>query len=445
MNLPLLGFGPEVFRERRREVLSRLGHGAMLLPASPVLHRSGDSELPYRPDSELFYLSGFREPDALLVMRGWPEEERSVLFVRPRDPAAERWGGPRMGPEGAAELTGIADVHPLSELGERLPGLLKGARRLHFRLGIHPRVEGAVVDALRQARATGAKDGSGPRGVVDPGEILDELRLRKHPSEVTALREAAHVTARSFATALGEVRPGMGEWEVQARVEAEFRRQGAMGPAFATIAGSGENSCILHYVENGRKMEAGDLLLLDAGAEVRMYAGDITRVVPVGGAFSPPQRDIYAAVNRARVAVITAARPGVSLQHLHRLACRVLLEALVDLGVLTGSVEELEAAEAYRPFFPHRTSHWLGLDTHDVGDYVVDGEERPLEPGMVFTVEPGLYFPRGHDMETAPGAGPFLGIGVRLEDDVLVTPDGCEVLTASLPVDPDEVELLAAG
>jgi len=442
------GIPAEVFRSRRERVLEELGDGAMVLPAAPILYRSRDSQLPYRPDSELFYLTGFSEPESLLVLRGFAEEERAVLFVRPRDSTAEQWSGSRLGPDRARERFSVDAAHPIDEMGSRLPGLLSHARRVHFRLGRHRQVEGLVVQALEEARSRGSRKGRGPRSVVDPGEILDELRLRKGPEEIAALREAVRVTVEGFRAALAATAPGRGEWQLQAELEAAFRREGAQGPAFATIVGSGANACTLHYVANSHELGPDDLVLLDAGAEVRMYAGDITRTFPAGGTFSPPQRAVYEVVEAARIAAVERIRPGVTIQDAHDAAVRVLTEGLMELGVLSGSVDELIQRKAHRTYFPHRTSHWLGLDTHDPGDYIRDGEHRRLEPGMVLTVEPGLYFVPA-SVEDGEGAAepdhPYEGIGVRIEDDVLVTSDGAEVLTRALPTDADEIAAMVGG
>jgi Xaa-Pro aminopeptidase len=435
------GFPGELFAARVERVLEGLGGGAMVLPAAPLLLRAGDSELPYRPDSELFYLTGFSEPGAVLVLRAFAEESRVVLFVQPRDPKEELWSGPRLGPEAAGELPGVGEARPATDLASDLPGLLDGADRVHFRLGTHPAVEPLVLAALRKARARGAREGTGPRGVVDPGEILDELRLRKSPEEVHALREAGRITALGIRRAMEAARPGAGEWELEALVESTFRLEGAMGPAFATIVGSGPNACVLHYVANRRRTEEGDLVLLDAGAEVRMYAGDATRTFPVSGRFTPEQRAVYEVVEEARTRAVEALRPGATVATSHEAALRVLVEGLMDLGVLAGDREELAAEEAYKPWFPHRTSHWIGLNTHDPGDYARDGSSRVLEAGMVLTVEPGLYFPPVDESSEDPAAR-FRGTGIRIEDTVLVTAGGPEILTADLPSDPGAVEAL---
>jgi Xaa-Pro aminopeptidase len=433
------GFPRAVFARRRRRVLQELGEGTMVLPAAPILHRTGDTELRYRADSELFYLTGFIEPEAVLVLRGFADEDRSVLFVRSRDEKAERWTGPRVGPAKARSLLGVDATRPYGDLLESLPGLLSGADRVFFRLGRDPAIDRSVVGALELARTKGQREGKGPKGVVDPGEILDELRLRKDAAEIEALREAASVTAAAVREGIGRVTPGVGEWEIEAEVEAAFRRRGAAGPAFPTIVGSGANACTLHYVDNSRRMEKGDLVLIDAGAERRMYPGDVTRTVPVSGHFSSSQADVYRVVEAARLRAVEAVAPGVPIEDVHRAALTGLVEGLVDLGVLRGHPESLIARKAHEPYFPHRTSHWLGLDTHDVGTYTKGGASRLLEPGMVLTVEPGLYFP------TTRNGRPFTGIGVRIEDDVLVTEMGGEVLTAALPTRPNEISALVGA
>ena len=426
-------FPQAVFLERRRRVLSALGDGAMVLPAAPVLFRAGDSELRYRADSELFYLTGFTEPECLLVLRGFADEGRTVLFVRPRDPKAERWSGPRTGPDQARALIGVDEAHTVERLEDELAQLLEGADRVHFRLGRHARAECAVLEALRTARTKGIRRGTGPHGVIDPGVILDELRLRKDASEIEAIREAAKITVQGFLSAFAQLEPEMGEWELEAELEATFRQLGADGPAFSSIVGSGENGCVLHYVQNSQRMQAGDLVLVDAGAELRMYSGDVSRTVPVSGEFSAEQRDVYQLVERAREEAVAEIRPGVRVSDVHASAVRLLVRGLRDLGVIAGSEDDLIERGAHEPFFPHRTSHWLGLETHDVGDYARNGKPRLLETGMVLTIEPGLYFPPTGE------SGHFEGIGVRIEDDVLVTENSAEILNAGLPSEPDEV------
>ena len=441
--MPADAFAPvaDIFRERRALVLDELGDAAMVLPAAADACRRGADPSPYRPDSEFFYLTGFAEPGSVLVLRGFAESGRAVLFVRPRDATAELWGGRRLGPEAARERLGVDACHPLGDLGRELGALLRGASHLFFRLGSDPWVDRLVRDTLAHARARGARTGAGPRGVIDLGEILDEMRLRKHAGEVESLRNAAALTLAGHRALAGELRPGVGEWELQAALEAVFRRHGGATPAYPSIVASGANACVLHYAENRRWARAGELVLVDAAAELGHYCADVTRTYPVDGRFTPDQRAVYEIVDEARAAAIAAAAPGVPVGAVHGAACAVLAKGLASLGVLGRTKGRAEESEALRRFFPHQTSHWLGLDTHDVGDYAVDGASRPLEEGMVFTVEPGLYF-----HEDAEGsAARFAGIGIRIEDDVLVTASGVENLTAELPTEAGAVEALVGG
>lgn len=440
MTRPLLGFSPGCFADRRARLRLSLGDGALVLPAAAVFHRSRDTEYRYRPDSELFYLTGCTDPGVVAVLRDTGEES-FVLFVPRRDPRAEVWSGPRPGPEEALDLYSADAVYELERLEERLPALLHRQGQIFFRLGSHPRVEALVKEALIWGRTRGARVGGGPRAVVDPGQILDDLRLVKGVEEVERIREATAVTVRGFREAMGATRPGMGEWEVEAVLEAAFRRGGAGGPAFPTIVGSGENGCVLHYAANRDEIRQGDLVLLDGGAEVDLYAGDVTRTYPADGRFAANQLEVYRVVLGAHDAALSMVRPGSTVARVHEAALGALTEGLVGLGVLKGGVGDLLREKAFEAYLPHQTSHWLGLDVHDVGDYASRSGSRILEPGMVLTVEPGAYFP------SAAGTSPsgFGGIGIRIEDDVLVTEEGAENLTASLPVAPDDLEALVDG
>lgn len=442
MNQPSLPAIPsETFVERRRRAAERLGDGVMVLPSATIQRSSRDTEHPYAPDRELYYLTGWTEPDSLAVLVGGDDPEL-VLFVRERDPDVELWNGPRTGPEGAAELVSPDACHPLSALDERLPELLDRGDRIHYRLGRGDEAERHVLAALERARSRGPRKGTGPRGVVDPGEVLDDLRLVKDRLELDAIRRACAITAEGHRAGARTIAPGTGEWAVEAAIEAAFRTAGAEGPGFGTIVGGGSNACVLHYVRNGDVLKDGDLVLVDAGARAGLYSGDVTRTYPVSGELHGPHRDVYELVDAARAAAIGATRPGGTIADVHDAAVRVLVAGLVDLGVLDGEIDDLVEGEAHNAFFPHQTSHWLGLDVHDPGDYARDGESRRLEPGMVFTVEPGLYF--RPDFEGAADSD-LQGIGVRIEDDVAVTDDGHEVLTADVPTAPGDVERLVRG
>ena len=431
---------PTVHASRRARIFERLGRRALVLPASPPAVRSRDTEHPHRPDSELMWATGVTEPDAVAVLRGHADEDRFVLFVRERDPEAERWDGPRIGVEAALEGTGADAVYPIAELAERLPSLVQGSDGVAFRLGEGRRGEAEVVAALGWGRRRGPRTGVGPRFVVDPGEILDDLRLVKSADELHLMRGAAERTVAAFDEIAARIRAGVGEWELQGRLDGAFRAHGGEGPAYESIVASGPNACVLHYVACDRVLAPDDLVLIDAGASWGWYAADLTRTFPVDGAFTGPGRAVYEIVERARAEAVAAVRPGVAVAEVHEVAVGVIREGLVALGVLDAGAAAEPAA--HRPWYPHQTSHWLGQDVHDVGDYAVAGESRLLEPGMVLTVEPGLYFPA---TDADGPAGTFAGVGVRIEDDVLVTGDGHEVLTSGFPTAPDEVAARVRG
>jgi Xaa-Pro aminopeptidase len=421
---------------RRQAVFERLGRGVMLLAAAPVQYSSRDGERPYHPDRELYYVTGATEPGTVAVLCGG-DEPRLELFVRDRDPEAELWSGVRLGRNGSDERFRPDACHPLTELEALLPDLLGQGDQIFFRVGRGDGLEGSVVEALGRARNKGPRTGTGPRAIVDPGEILDELRLLKDPYELETLRRAAEITVDGHRAAAAVLAPGVGEWVVEAALDGAFRAAGGMGPAFESIVGSGRNACVLHYVANRDVIREDALVLVDAGVEYGLYNGDVTRTYPAGGRFTGPQRDVYQVVEAARRAAVSAVAPGGTVGGVHEASSRVLAEGLIALGVLSGQVDEILASERHKPYSPHQTSHWLGLDVHDPGDYARGGASRALEPGMVLTVEPGLYFRPDRD-----GSGGLSGIGVRIEDDVVVTADGCEVLTSALPSAIEEIEAL---
>ena len=430
----------EILAARRKAALAALGCGALVLPAAAPQFRSRDGEHRYHPDRELFYLTGMTEPETVAVLSGG-DAPAFQLFVRERDQEAELWSGPRLGPEAALERFAPDACHPLRELDERLPEVLQGADRIFLRLGRSESLDAHVLAALRWARGRGARTGTGPRAVADPGEILDDLRLVKDEHELALLRRAAELSVEGHRAAAAATAPGVGEWAVEAEVERAFRAGGGRGAAFETIVGTGANACVLHYVDNSCIIGAHDLVLVDAGAEYRFYHGDITRTLPASGRFMGAQREVYEVVDAARRAAIEAVRPGARIGDVHGAAARVIAEGLLSLGALVGDADEIVANQSYKPFYPHQTSHWLGLDVHDVGDYARDGRSRALAPGMVFTVEPGLYFRPGH--EGTPDA--LAGIGVRIEDDVVVTAEGCDVLSGALPTAAGDVEAWVGG
>lgn len=411
----------------------------MVLPASPPRFKNGDSEYRYRPDSELYYLTGWAASGCIAVLRG--AEKDFVLFAEGPDEAKELWTGPRPDLPAVRESLGASEVYPLDEFTARAPGLLKGAEVIHYRLGASEACDRVVLEALRDCRRSRPRTGTGPHGVQDPGVILDPLRLRKDRAEIARMRVAAKITAAAFRDGLAAVRPGAGEWEVEAALESGFRRRGADGPAFSTIVASGANACTLHYTANASRLAAGELVLVDAGAEFAFYAADVSRTVPVSGRMEGAARDAYEVVLEARRAAIACCRPGVSVARVHEAAVRAVTEGLLGMGVLRGSADQAVEEGACRPYFPHQTSHWLGLDTHDAGSYQDKNGALALAPGVTLTVEPGLYFrpddcPRVRELE---------GTGIRIEDDVLITEDGAEILTEDLPADANAVEELVGG
>ena len=413
----------------------------MVLPAAPVRFKSGDSEYRYRPDSELLYVTGWRDPGCIAVLRGFADENRFVLFVPERDAKAELWMGPRPDLDEVKESFGAAAVFPLRELRERGPGLLRGGDTVYYRLGASAVCDDVVAAALRDGRARRPRRGAGAHALVDPGAILDPMRVRKDAAEIARIREAARISVAAFRDALPRVRGGAGEWEVEAALESGFRGRGADGPAFATIVAAGKNACTLHYSANRARIGAADLALLDAGAEFECYAADITRTVPASWPLEGARRDAYEVVRSAHRAALVACAPGGTLDDVHEAASRAVAEGLVGLGVVEGPVDEVLDKGAHRAFFPHQTSHWLGLNTHDAGAYRDADGPVVLEPGMVFTVEPGLYFAPGR----CPRVPSLEGTGIRIEDDVLIARDGVEVLTADLPTALDELAAIVGN
>ncbi len=429
-----------MFAERRRRFMDRMGSGVALFFAAPEKTRSNDTSYKFRQDSYFHYLTGFNEPEAVLVLLPGHPEHETVMFVRPRDKEKETWNGRRAGPEGAKERFGVAEAHTVDRLPELLPGYLGNAGSLYHALDRYPERDRQVMVALDALRGKLRQGIKAPASIIDPASILNEMRLMKTPEELERMRRAAVISREAHREAMRSARPGMMEYEVEAIVEYVFRRHGAAAPGYGTIVGSGMNATILHYVENEAKMKDGDLLLIDAGAEVEGYTADITRTFPVNGTFSPAQREIYEIVLDAQVKGIEATRVGNDFDTVHQASLRALVEGLIRVGVVQGTADEVIEKETYKPYYMHRTSHWLGLDVHDVGDYRNGKDWRTLEPGMVLTVEPGLYF--GEFLETVPDR--YRGIGVRIEDDVLVTEGGPEVLTAGTPRTVAEVEATMA-
>lgn len=426
---------------RRRQLMRMAGDDAIVIvPAAPERIRSRDTHHPYRQDSDLLYLTGFLEPEAVLVLVPGRAHGEAILFCRERDPAREAWDGPRVGPEGAVEALGVDDAYPINDLDDILPGLLEGRRRVYYHFGRDVEFDLKLIGWVNRVRAMMKMGNRPPHEFLELGHLLDEQRLFKDRDELRFMRRAAKISVEAHAAVMRAVRPGMYEYELQAELDYVFRRNGAEA-AYGSIVGAGANGCVLHYVANQDRIGASDLVLVDAGAEYRGYAADITRTFPASGRFTKEQRALHDVVHEAQRMALAESRPGNSYGRVHDAAVEALTEGLLRLGLLKGTLEQRIADGAYRRFYPHKTGHWIGLDVHDVGEYRIDGESRLIEPGMVFTIEPGLYV-RPDDTSVA---AKWRGIGIRIEDDVLITRDGHEVLTEGLARSAGEIEDYMAG
>ena len=423
-------FDLELFRARRTALMARLGEGVALFFAAPEFIRNNDVHFPYRQESDLFYFSGFEEPEvALVVNPKLPPGEQTTVFLRVKDPEKEVWDGFRLGIDAAPAALGVDRAFPIGELGAKLPELMKGAETVYCRLGRPGHPDALVVDAMHRARRFRRDGHESPNNLVDPEDLIHDLRLRKDPTSLGAMRHAAALTGVGHRRAMAITRPGLFEYQLQAAMEYEWSVRGARRSAYPSIVGSGPKACVLHYRENERRMEAGDLVLVDAGCEYGYHASDVTRTWPVSGRFTPAQRAVYEAVLEAQLAAIDLCRPGVGFDDIHRATVDLLTARMVDLGLLEGPAADRVTDGAYKRYYMHRTSHWLGMDVHDVGRYHRGGVARALEAGMVLTVEPGLYI--APDDEKAPPE--LRGIGVRIEDDVRITDGAPEVLTDDIP------------
>lgn len=427
------------FARRRKRLMDIMNSGSVaIVPTAPVRIRNRDVEFPFRPDSDFYYLTGFAEPEAVAVLVPDRPQGEFLLFCRERDPEMETWHGRRAGLEGACELYGADDAFPITDLDDIVPGLLENRERVFYTMGCDPDFDQRVLSWVNQVRQRSRAGVTAPDEFTALSHILQEMRLYKSPQEIKAMGRAARISAAAHRRAMQICRPGMKEYQLEAELLHEFMRQGARWPAYNSIVGGGANGCILHYTDNSETLNDGDLVLIDAGCEYDYYASDITRTFPVNGRFSAPQREVYEVVLEAQAAAIKQVRPGNHWNDAHEAAVKVLTQGLVALGILKGRVAKLIHDQAYRPFYMHRTGHWLGMDVHDVGDYKVGGEWRTLEPGMVMTVEPGLYIPAG----TRSIPKRFWNVAVRIEDDVLVTQAGHQVLTAEAPKSVEDIESL---
>ncbi|MBN0988064.1 Xaa-Pro aminopeptidase [Amphritea pacifica] len=429
------------FAARRQQLMDQMAPGSVaVIPAAADVPRNRDVEYPFRQDSDFYYLTGFNEPDALLLLIPGRSEGQVVIFCRDRDPEMEIWNGYRAGPEGVCKQYGADQAYPVAEMDERMAELLEGRARLYYSMGSREVLDGQVRNWLNDIRKKARLGAVAPSEIVMLDHLLHEMRLFKSAEEVEVMRAAGRISAEAHVRAMKACQPGLLEYQLEAEITHHFAMNGCRLPAYSSIVGGGDNACVLHYTENRDKLKNGDLVLIDAGCELDYYAGDITRTFPVSGKFSPEQQAVYELVLKSQLACIEAIHPGVPWIRIHDLSVEILTQGLIDLGLLKGDLEGLIESGAYKTFYMHRIGHWLGMDVHDVGDYKVNGDWRPLEPGMVMTVEPGIYIsPQNEQVDKK-----WRGIGIRIEDDVLVTENGYEILSAGVPKSVAEIEQLMA-
>jgi len=430
------------YARRRKQLMGMMDPNSIaLIPAAHECTRSRDTEYPFRQDSDFLYLTGFNEPDAVLVLVPGRRHGQVILFCRDRDPEKELWNGYRAGPEGAVNEFGMDDAFPAGDIDEILPGLIEGKQHIYYSMGHNDAFDRRVmawVNHIRSQIRTGAKP---PGDFTDLAFLLHEQRLFKSAAELRLMRKAGEISAEAHCQAMRECQADRFEYQLEGTIARTFAEHGARFPAYNSIVGSGANACVLHYVENRDKLRDGDLVLIDAGCEYEGYAADITRTFPVSGKFSPEQRALYDVVLKAQLAAIKKVKPGNTWNQPHDATVRVITRGLIDLGLLKGDEKELIKEGAYRDFYMHTAGHWLGMDVHDVGDYRIDGKWRQLEPGMVLTIEPGIYVSPNNTKVPKK----WRGIGIRIEDDVAVTANGCEILTSDVPKTADEIEALMAS
>ncbi len=429
-----------MIRSQLAEFMKRMEQNSVaIIPAAREATRSNDTQYRYRQDSDFLYLTGFEEPESIAIIAPG-RDQKYTLFVRPRDPEREVWDGKRAGVEGAKSEFGAAEAFPIAEFDEKLHEILDGANILYYRLGVNPDLDDKIVRQIARMRALNRKPIHPPRTIIDPATIVHEMRVLKSAEEIELMQRAADIAAEAHVEAMKAVRPGMKEFEVEALIEHIFRRQGAAGPSYTSIVGAGANATVLHYISNNGELRDGELLLVDAGAEYKGYASDITRTFPINGRYTKAQREIYDLVLKTQMACVEMVRPGTTHDELKSHSIEMLTEGMVRLGLLQGDPKELIKEKKYEQFYMHGLGHMLGIDVHDVGVYYYDKESRALEQGVVMTVEPGLYI--SPDTKDIPEQ--YLGIGVRIEDDVLCTANGPRILTNKVPKQADEIEALMA-
>ncbi len=429
-----------MIRPQLAEFMRRMDQTSVaIIPSARETPRSNDTHFRFRQDSDFLYLTGFDEPDSVAVIAP-AREQKYTLFVRPRDPAQEIWVGRRAGVEGAKSEHGADEAFPIAEFDEKLLDILDGAKVLYYRLGVNEEMDKQLIAKIASVRTLNRKPIAVPQTIIDPATIVHEMRVIQSDEEIEIMQTAADIAAEAHVEAMKAVRPGMKEYEVEALIEQIFRRRGASGPAYTSIVGAGANATVLHYINNDGELRDGELLLVDAGAEYKGYASDITRTFPINGRYRQGQREIYDLVLKAQMSCVDMVRPGTTHEQLKQHSIEVLTEGMVELGLLKGKPEELVKEKKYEQFYMHGLGHMLGIDVHDVGVYYHDKRSRALEPGVVMTVEPGIYV--APDTKDVPEK--YLGIGVRIEDDVLCTNNGPRVLTTKVPKQAEEIEALMA-
>ncbi|MEJ1297535.1 MAG: Xaa-Pro aminopeptidase [Candidatus Sedimenticola sp. (ex Thyasira tokunagai)] len=429
------------FKRRRRQLMRMMGEGSIaILPSAPVARRNRDVDYSYRPDSDFYYITGFSEPYSVAVLIPGREHAEYVLFCRERDPEKEVWDGTRAGQEGAQIIYGADDSFPIGDLNDILPRMLEQCERVFYAMGCNPELDKQMSEWINGIRTHSRAGSHGPLEFIALDHYLHDMRLYKSRSEISAMRKAAQISSRAHKRAMKFCRPGLMEWQLEAEINYECAKAGALHQAYPAIVGGGANGCVLHYIENSDDLKEGELLLIDAGCEYQLYASDITRTFPISGTFSPEQRALYELVLAAQYAAIEKVRPGNHWNDPHEAAVKVITKGLVELGILKGRVPTLIKNEGYKKYYMHRTGHWLGMDVHDVGDYKIDGEWRLLEPGMALTIEPGLYIPAG----SKGVAKKWWNIGIRIEDDLVVTKEGYDILSKNAPKTVAEIEALMA-
>lgn len=430
------------YPKRRQALMEKMSPNSIaILASAPVTVRNRDVEHPFRQDSDFYYLSGFDEEHSVLVLIPGREHGEYVLFCQEKIKEQEIWTGRRVGPEAAPETLGCDDAFPITDIDDILPGLIEGKDRIYANLGTSPEFDQKLMQWVNHIKTQVRSGATPPHEFSALDHLLHELRLVKSPAEVEVMRHAAEISAEAHTRAMQIVRPGMREYQLEADIMQIFMAAGSRWPAYPSIVGAGDNGCILHYTRNDDEVKDGDLVLIDAGCELDYYASDITRTFPANGTFSEPQRKLYQLVLDAQAAAIAATKAGNHWNQPHEAAVQVLTEGLVELGLLEGEVEELIESQAYRQFYMHKTGHWLGMDVHDVGEYRVNGEWRTLAPGMVLTIEPGLYVAPDDDSVDEQ----WRGIGIRIEDDVVVTEDGCDILTKDVVKEIADIEALMSA